>query len=298
MTEAVHVSGGRIFMQLWHVGRISHPSLQPNGALPVAPSAIAPRFGEAYTYEGEKPYFTPRALETEEISSIVEQYRQGAENAKVAGFDGVEIHGAFGYLIDQFLQDNSNQRTDQYGSSIENRARLLMEITEAVVGVWGRGRVGIKLGPSNTYNNMADSEPIKLFSYVVEALNRFDLAYLQIMEASEADLRHGGRKIPTSIFRLLYKGTLMVNGGYEKERANTVLAEGCADLVSFGTLFISNPDLPLRFLLNAPLTPPDSSTYYPSFEPVLEGCPDSGGYTNYPFLVTERALQPVLQEVR
>ena len=298
VTEAVHVAGGRIFMQLWHVGRISHPSIQPDGALPVAPSALAPRFGEAFTAEGEKPYVRPRALETEEISSIVEQYRQGAENAKAAGFDGVEIHGAFGYLIDQFLQDNSNQRTDQYGGSIENRARLLMEVTEAVVGVWGRGRVGIKLGPSNTYNDMADSDPIKLFSYVVEALNRFDLAYIQIMEASEADLRHGGRKIPTSIFRSLYKGTLMVNGGYEKERANTVLAEGSADLVSFGTLFISNPDLPLRFLLDAPLTPADSSTYYPSFEPVLEGCPDSGGYTNYPFLVTERALQPALQEVR
>ena len=153
VTDAVHISGGRIFMQLWHVGRISHPSLQLDGALPVAPSAIAPRFGEAYTYEGEKPYVAPRALETEEIPGIVEQYRQGAENAKLAGFDGVEIHAAFGYLIDQFLQDNSNQRTDKYGGSIENRARLLMEITAAVVGVWAgdshserlRQRVGVKL---------------------------------------------------------------------------------------------------------------------------------------------------------
>jgi N-ethylmaleimide reductase len=293
VTDAVHVAGGRIFMQLWHVGRISHPSLQPDGALPVAPSAIAPRFGEAYTYEGEKPYVTPRALETEEIPSIVAQYRQGAENAKLAGFDGVEIHAAFGYLIDQFLQDNSNQRTDKYGGSIENRARLLMEIIAAVVGVWGGDRVGVKLGASNTYNDMADSDPVKLFSYVVEALNQFDLAYVQIMEASEADLRHGGRDIPTSIFRALYKGTLMVNGGYDKKRSNAVLANGVADLVSFGTLFISNPDLPLRFLLDAPLTPADSATYYPSFEPVQEGCPDSGGYTTYPLLVTERALQPV-----
>jgi N-ethylmaleimide reductase len=293
VTDAVHISGGRIFMQLWHVGRISHPSLQLDGALPVAPSAIAPRFGEAYTYEGEKPYVTPRALETEEIPGIVEQYRQGAENAKLAGFDGVEIHAAFGYLIDQFLQDNSNQRTDKYGGLIENRARLLMEITAAVVSVWGGGRVGVKLGASNTYNDMADSNPIELFSYVVETLNQFDLAYVQIMEASEADLRHGGREIPTSIFRALYKGTLMVNGGYDKNRSNAVLADGGADLVSFGTLFISNPDLPLRFLLDAPLTPADSATYYPSFEPVLEGCPDSGGYTTYPLLVTERALQPV-----
>ena len=236
---------------------------------------------------------TPRALETDEIAGIVEQYRQGAENAKLAGFDGIEIHGAFGYLIDQFLQDNSNQRTDKYGGSIENRARLLIEITAAVVGVWGAGRVGVKLGASNTYNDMADSDPVKLFSYVVEALNQFDLAYVQIMEASEADLRHGGREIPTSIFRALYKGTLMVNGGYDKKRSNAVLADGSADLVSFGTLFISNPDLPLRFLLDAPLTLADSATYYPSFEPVLEGCPDSGGYTTYPLLVTERALQPV-----
>lgn len=168
-----------------------------------------------------------------------------------------------------------------------------MEITAAVVGVWGGDRVGVKLGASNTYNDMADSNPVKLFSYVVEALNQFDLAYVQIMEASEADLRHGGREIPTSIFRALYKGTLMVNGGYDKKRSNAVLADGGADLVSFGTLFISNPDLPLRFLLDAPLTPADSATYYPSFEPVLEGCPDSGGYTTYPLLVTEHALQPV-----
>jgi N-ethylmaleimide reductase len=295
VTEAVHVAGGRIFLQLWHVGRISHPSLQPDGGLPVAPSAIAPSFGKAYTYEGEKPYVVPRALKTDEISGIVEQYRQGAENAKAAGFDGVEIHGAFGYLLDQFLQDNSNHRTDRYGGSVENRARLLLEVTEAVVSVWGSGRVGIKLGPSNTYNDMLDSDPVKTFSYVVGALNRFDLAYVQIMEASEADLRHGGRKIPTSIFRDLYKGTLMVNGGYDKTRANAVLAEGAADLVSFGTMFISNPDLPIRLLLDAPLTPANAATYYPSFEPVLEGCPDSGGYTDYPYMVTERMLKPVLQ---
>jgi N-ethylmaleimide reductase len=295
VTEAVHVAGGRIFLQLWHVGRISHPSIQPDGELPVAPSAIAPSFGKAYTYEGEQPYVVPRALETDEISGIVEQYRQGAENARAAGFDGVEIHGAFGYLLDQFLQDSSNQRTDRYGGSVENRARLLLEVTEAVVSVWGRGRAGIKLGPSNTYNDMLDSDPVKTFSYVVDSLNRFDLAYVQIMEASEADLRHGGRAIPTSIFRDLYKGTLMVNGGYDKTRANAVLAEGAADLVSFGTMFISNPDLPIRLLLNAPLTPANAATYYPSFEPVLEGCPDCGGYTDYPYMVTERILEPVLQ---
>jgi N-ethylmaleimide reductase len=294
VTDAVHVAGGRIFMQLWHVGRISHPSLQPDGALPVAPSAIAPRFGEAYTYEGEKPYVVPRALETDEIAGIVEQYRQGAANAKAAGFDGVEIHGAFGYLLDQFLQDNSNQRTDKYGGSIENRARLLLEVTEAVVSVWGSGRVGVKLGASNTYNDMQDSDPVKTFSYVVAALNQFDLAYVQIMEASEADLRHGGRDIPTSIFSNLYQGTLMVNGGYDKARGNVIIAGGGADLVSFGTLFISNPDLPIRLLLDAPLTPANPTTYYPSFEPVLEGCPDSGGYTDYQLMVTERSLQAAL----
>jgi len=165
VTDAVHERGGRIFLQLWHVGRISHPSLQTDGALPVAPSAIAPE-GNAATYEGEQPFVTPRALETEEIPGIIEQYRQGAQNALAAGFDGVEIHSANGYLLDQFLHDGSNQRTDQYGGSIENRARLLMEVTEAVTSVWGADRVGVRLSPSSTFNSMYDSNPEALFNYV------------------------------------------------------------------------------------------------------------------------------------
>ncbi|MDF5728622.1 MAG: alkene reductase [Rhizonema sp. PD38] len=205
VTDAVHQEGGRIFLQLWHVGRISHPDLQPEGALPVAPSAIKPS-GEAMTYEGMKPFVTPRALDTSEIPGIVEQFRKGAENALEAGFDGVEIHGANGYLIDQFLRDGTNQRTDKYGGSIENRARLLLEITEAVIDVWGAKRVGVRLSPSGTYNDMHDSYPQETFGYVVKALNQFDLAYLHLLEPSEADLRHGGNPIPTNYFRPMYQG--------------------------------------------------------------------------------------------
>jgi N-ethylmaleimide reductase len=273
VTDAVHQEDGRIFLQLWHVGRISHPDLQPDGALPVAPSAIAPR-GEAATYEGMKPFVTPRALETSEIPGIVEQYRQGAKNALEAGFDGVEIHGANGYLLDQFLRDGTNQRTDEYGGSIENRARLLLEVTEAVVGVWGTQRVGVRLSPSGTFNDTHDSNPLETFGYATEALNRFGLAYLHIVEVTEADLRHGGTEVPTSYLRDRFTGTLMVNAGYDRDRGNAVIAKKEADLVSFGTLFLANPDLPRRFALKAPLNQPDATTFYGGTEK---------GYTDYPF---------------
>jgi N-ethylmaleimide reductase len=273
VTDAVHQEDGRIFLQLWHVGRISHPDLQPDGMLPVAPSAIAPR-GEAATYEGMKPFVTPRALETSEIPGIVEQYRQGAKNALEAGFDGVEIHGANGYLLDQFLRDGTNQRTDEYGGSIENRARLLLEVTEAVVGVWGTQRVGVRLSPSGTFNDMHDSNPLETFGYATEALNRFGLAYLHIVEVTEADLRHGGTEVPTSYLRDRFTGTLMVNAGYDRDRGNAVIAKKEADLVSFGTLFLANPDLPRRFALKAPLNQPDPTTFYGGTEK---------GYTDYPF---------------
>lgn len=273
VTDAVHQHGGRIFLQLWHVGRISHPNLQPDGALPVAPSAIAPK-GEAMTYEGPKPYVTPRALETSEIPDIVEQFRQGAENALLAGFDGVEIHGANGYLLDQFLRDGTNQRTDNYGGSIENRARLLLEVTEAVVGVWGGQRVGVRLSPSATYNDMYDSNPLATFGYTAQALNRFGLAYLHVVKTTEADLRYGAIEVPTSHIRERFTGTFMVNAGYHRDTGNAVLATGGADLVSFGTLFLANPDLPERFALNAPLNPPDPTTFYGG---------DEKGYTDYPF---------------
>lgn len=274
VTEAVHQQGGRIFLQLWHVGRISHPDLQPDGVLPVAPSAIAPK-GEVFTYEGKKPYVTPRALETSEIPDIVEQFRQGAANALEAGFDGVEIHSANGYLIDQFLRDSTNQRTDKYGGSVENRTRLLLEITEAVTSVWDSQRVGVRLSPSGTFNDISDSNPLETFGYAAQALNRFNLAYLHIFEALEADIRHGATIVPTSYLRERFTGTLIVNGGYTREKADSVLANNAADLIAFGTLFISNPDLPERLALNAPLNQPDPSTFYGGGEK---------GYTDYPFL--------------
>jgi N-ethylmaleimide reductase len=196
VTQAVHQKGGRIFLQLWHVGRISHPSLQPDGALPVAPSAIQPQ-GDAMTYEGMQPFVTPRALELDEIAGIVDQYRQAAKNAQEAGFDGVEVHGANGYLLDQFLRDGSNHRADAYGGSVENRARLLLEVTQAVVDVWGADRVGVRLSPSSTFNDMDDSDPRATFGYAIQALNALNLAYLHLLEPSESDLRHGGTAIPT-----------------------------------------------------------------------------------------------------
>ncbi|BAZ33441.1 flavin oxidoreductase/NADH oxidase [Cylindrospermum sp. NIES-4074] len=273
VTDAVHQQGGRIFLQLWHVGRISHPDLQPDGALPVAPSAIAPK-GEVLTYEGWKPFVTPRALETSEIPEIVEQYRQGAANALAAGFDGVEIHAANGYLIDQFLRDGTNQRPDKYGGAVENRARLLLEVTEAVTSVWDSQRVGVRLSPSGTFNDMYDSHPLETFGYVAQALNQFNLAYLHIREVTEADIRHGGTIVPTSDLRERFTGTLIVNDGYTRERANTVLANKAADLVAFGIPYIANPDLPQRFALNAPLNQPDPTTFYGG---------GAQGYTDYPF---------------
>lgn len=274
VTDAVHEHGGRIFLQLWHVGRISHPSLQPDGALPVAPSAIAAA-GMAQTYEGPKPFETPHALELEEIPGVIEQFRQGAKNALEAGFDGVEIHGANGYLPDQFLRDATNKRTDEYGGSIENRARFILEVTEAVIDVWGAGRVGIRLSPSGTFNDMADSDAQATFGYVVKALNRFDLAYLHLVEGGEGDLRHGGVAIPTSYFRPLYKGNLLVNGNYDREKGDAVIADGTADFVSFGVKFLANPDLPERLKLNAELNPPDFASFYGG---------NAKGYTDYPAL--------------
>ncbi len=273
VTEAVHAKGGRIFLQLWHSGRVSHPSLL-GGELPVAPSAVAAT-GSLHTPEGKRTLETPRALETHEIPEIVEQFRKGAENALAAGFDGVELHGAFGYLIDQFLQDGSNQRTDEYGGSIEKRSRFLLEVVEAVSSVWGANRVGIKLSPSNTFYGMFDSNPKATFGYVIDALDRFGLGYLHLMEPNEVDLAtRDVLQSVTSLFRPIFKGTLITNGGYDQEKGNAILASGAADLVSFGKLFIANPDLPKRFELKAPLNAPDPKTFY---------APDEKGYTDYPF---------------
>ena len=272
VTEAVHKAGGRIYLQLWHVGRISHPSLQPGGALPVGPSAIAPQ-GESMTYDGMKPFVTPRALETAEIPGIVEDYRRGAANAKAAGFDGVELHGANGYLIDQFLRDGANKRTDRYGGSAANRARLLIEATEAIVSVWGADRVGVRLSPTTPFNSMSDTNPIETFSTAVGELNRFGLAYLHIVEPFAGDPLPAGEAPDLRFFRKIWRGPLIGNKGYDLERAKTVVRDGVADLVSFAALFIANPDLPERFRRGGPYNTPDRKTFYGG---------SAGGYTDYP----------------
>jgi N-ethylmaleimide reductase len=281
VTDAVHAAGGRIFLQLWHVGRISHPSLQPDGALPVAPSAIAPA-GQAWTLDGMKPYVTPRALETGELAGIVAQYRHGAANAKAAGFDGVEVHAAHGYLLDQFLRDSTNRRADRYGGSAENRARLLIEVMEAVADVWGGERAGVHLSPTNlAFNDISDSDPERTFSVVVRALDRLGLGYLHLVEPGPAPSQpspasRGGKAAPAldaAFFRPLWRSVLVVNKAYDLARANAVLQSGAADLVSFATLFIANPDLPERLRRGGPFATAERKTFYGG---------SAGGYTDYP----------------
>lgn len=271
ITDAVHAKGGKMVMQLWHVGRISHPSLLPDNALPVAPSAIKPA-GQAFTYTGMQDYVTPRALDTSELPSIVEDYRVAAKNAKEAGFDGVEVHSANGYLLDQFLRDGSNHRTDQYGGSIANRTRLLLDVLTTVCQVWGEERVGVRLSPVNPFNDMWDSNPQALFNHVVESLNAFKLAYLHVMQVG----RFPDAPLPEFDFtelRRIYKGHYMANGGYDKSRANTEIMDGQADCVAFGVPFIANPDLVERFRKDAPLNAADQNTFYGGTEQ---------GYTDYP----------------
>ena len=270
VTRAVHAGGGRIFMQLWHVGRVSHPD-HLDGRLPVAPSAIAPG-GHVSLLRPQRPYVTPRALEASEIPAIVEAYRKGAENAKRAGFDGVEIHGANGYLLDQFLQDASNRRTDRYGGSIENRARLLLEVTDAAISVWGAGRVGVHLAPRGDAHSMGDSDPLATFGYVAKELGRRGIAFIFARESL------GEKRIGPELKRL-FGGVLIANEGFDRESAQRVLDAGEADAVSFGKLYISNPDLPRRLLLGAPLNPFHPETFYGY------GQPDARlGYTDYPSL--------------
>jgi N-ethylmaleimide reductase len=274
VTEAVHARGGRIFLQLWHVGRISHPTLQPGGALPVAPSPIRPE-GKLWTGAGMLAFETPRALETEEIPGIVESFRLGAVNAQEAGFDGVEIHGANGYLLDQFLRDGTNRRTDRYGGSIENRARLVIEVAEAVASVWGANRVGIHFSPTHPYNDMGDSNPAATFGYTVTRLAPLGLAYLHIVEPAPTDPIPAGPHPDVRFFRPLWRGSLIANRAYDRERGNAVLAEGAADLVSFASLYLANPDLPERLARGGPFNPPDRKTFYGGGE---------AGYTDYPTL--------------
>lgn len=274
VTEAVHARGGRIFLQLWHVGRVSDPSLQPGGALPVGPSAIGIEGTMRYTAQGPRPFVTPRALETDEIARIVEDFAEGARRAYAAGFDGVELHGANGYLIDQFLRDGSNHRSDRYGGPVENRVRFLTEVTAAVVDVWGAERVGVRLSPYAAVNGMRDSDPVKTFSFAAHALNRLRPAYLHVTEPVDAPAS-GGRISP--VLKSIFRGAFIANGGYDGETGNAAVAGGAADLVAFGTPFLANPDLPERLRLQAPLNEPDRATFYGG---------DERGYTDYPVLET------------
>ena len=273
VTKAVHASGGRLFLQLWHVGRVSHPDYL-DGKLPVAPSAIAPQ-GHVSLLRPQQEYVIPRALELSEISGVVEAYRKGAENAKRAGFDGVEIHGANGYLLDQFLQDSTNKRSDAYGGSIENRARLMLEVTDAAISVWGAGRVGMHLAPRGDAHSMGDSNPLATFGYVAEQLGKRGIAFIFTRESL------GENRIGPELKRR-FGGVLIANEGFNRETAQQVIAAGEADAVSFGKDFISNPDLPRRLQLNVPLNPYHAETFYGY------GLPDPRvGYTDYPSLVAE-----------
>lgn len=274
VTEAVHRHGGKIYLQLWHVGRISHPSLQPDGALPVAPSAIAPQ-GQSWTFTGLQDSVTPRALTTGEIAAIVQDFAHGARCAKAAGFDGVEIHGANGYLIDQFLRDGANHRTDQYGGSLENRVRFLREVAQAVIGVWGPERVGVRVSPLSGFNDMSDSDPHATFSRAAEVLDELRIGYIHAIEPLDAPAHAQGRVTP--LIRARFRGALIANGGYDLASGNEILSRGEADLVSFGVLFLANPDLPARFQQGGKqLNPPDRPTFYGG---------DQKGYTDYPALL-------------
>lgn len=266
VVDAVHAKGGKIFMQLWHVGRVSDPQFL-NGELPVAPSAIKPA-GHVSLVRPQKEYETPRALETHEIAGIVADYKKGAENAKKAGFDGVEIHGANGYLLDQFLQDSTNKRTDQYGGSIENRARLMLEVTDAVLEVWDAKRVGMHLAPRMDAHDMGDSTRLETFSYVARELGKRGLAFIFTRE-------HQAQDSISPILRKEFGGVLIGNEALSKESAEQLLADGKADAVSFGKLFIANPDLPDRLSKDAPFNDPRPETFY------MGG---AEGYTDYPFL--------------
>lgn len=272
VTRAVHGAGGRIFLQLWHVGRLSHPLAQPDGALPVAPSAIKPE-GEIFTVAGLKPLETPRALAIDEIPGVVADYRQAAENAKRAGFDGVEIHGANGYLLDQFLRDGANVRTDAYGGPVQNRARLLKEVVEAVVPVFGANRVGVRLSPIFNGFSMSDSNPAETFGYAADMLGGYGLAYLHVMQL-------GLGTFDFVELKRRFGGLYIANGGYDAERAETAIGAGEADLVSFGTRFLANPDLVERFRRGATLNQADSDTFYQG---------EARGYTDYPTLADAAA---------
>ncbi|MDB5891706.1 MAG: alkene reductase [Polaromonas sp.] len=270
VTDAVHAKGGRIFMQIWHAGRAAHPDMN-DGAPTVSSTAVAIE-SDVHTPKGMVPNVVPRALTLEEIPAVVAAYVQGAKNARVAGFDGVEVHGANGYLIDQFLRDTPNQRTDAYGGGLENRARLLFEVLTGVSDAIGADRVGLRLSPVNSYNSMKDSDPVGLIGFLADRLNAFNLAYLHVMRADFAGVQKAD---VMSVAREKYKGVLIGNMGYTAAEAEAAISEGKLDAVAFGTSFLANPDLPARIRAKAVLNKPDPSTFY------TQG---AKGYTDYPAL--------------
>jgi N-ethylmaleimide reductase len=274
VTDAVHSTGGRIFAQLQHCGRISHPSLQPRSAIPIAPSALRPA-GQAITYSGMRDFVTPRPLETSEIPRVVEQFQQAARMARRAAFDGIEVHGANGYLIDQFLRDGSNQRRDAYGGSVENRMRLLNEILDAVCTEWPARRVGLRLTPENSFNSMSDNDPQAHFGYFFTQLSARGLAYLHVLEG---DMMTKASTIDYPALRRKFAGPYIANNGYELARAQAALADGAADLIAFGTPFLANPDLVRRYRDGLPLNAPEPASFYGGGE---------AGYTDYPFYRSE-----------
>lgn len=274
VTDSVHQAGGRIFIQLWHVGRVSHSDFL-GGDLPVAPSAL-PVEGFIHTPDGKKPIPVPRALRTDEVPDIVSQFKQAAENAKTAGFDGVEIHGANGYLLDQFLRSGTNKRTDKYGGSLENRTRLPLEVTKAVIEVWGGDRVGYRISPHNIAHSMSDTNPRETFSYFTKELKKMGVGYLHLIEPIGS---RAGFVTPEAhlgpILRKIFKRTFILNGGYDSHSGSEAIASGEADLIAFGVPFLANPDLTERFKQNAPLNEPDEATFYVG---------GAKGYTDYPTL--------------
>ncbi|PLW83846.1 alkene reductase [Kineobactrum sediminis] len=276
VADAVHSAGGRIYMQLWHVGRISHTALQPNGEKPVAPSAIAPKGAQTYISadSGMVDIPEPRALETSEMQNIVDQFRDGARNARDAGFDGVEVHAANGYLLDEFLKSGTNHRRDQFGGSVENRVRLPLMVVEAVVDVWGKHSVGVRVSPTGSFNDMYDDNPVETFGEFARRLNDLDIAFIEVVEDSfQGNLADGRPENVIDAIQAGFKGTYIANGAYSAEEARKRLRAGRCDLVTFGRLFIANPDLPERFHQNAPLNEWDDSTFYGG---------DEHGYIDYP----------------
>ena len=274
VVNAVHDQGSKIYLQLWHTGRASHSSFQPDNDLPVAPSAIAISGAEAHTPDGKKPYETPRALDTEEIPRVVEEYRQAAANAKEAGFDGVEIHGANGYLIDEFLQSKTNHRSDKYGGSIENRYRFLQSVVEAVLTVWDAKNVGVRLSPNGSFNDMGSPDYRETFTYIAKQLNSYGLAYLHLLDGLAFGFHELGEPMTIAEFRKIYDGVLIGNCGYNRQDGEKAIADGDADLVAFGRPYISNPDLVERFDNNWSLNPDAEMDVWYS--------PGAKGYTDFP----------------